>query len=133
MFCGQKIKTIAEQKGLKVKDLYEGANIKSGTFFTILSDKGNPTADKLEAIADFLGCSIDEFFERKSCFQNQQYTVSGNGNKVQQGTNNVMEENQAKEIEYLHVLLREKELRLTTLLELIKEKDRIIELLEKSK
>lgn len=133
MFKGENIRRIAEQKGLKLKEVYEGAGIKEQTFFSIVSGRGNPQSDKLEAIADFLECLIDDFFDREHFKNGQLCKVSGNGNKVQQGTNNVMTENVTKEIEYLQVLLREKEALLEAKNELLKEKDRTIGLLMKSK
>ena len=109
MFNGQNIKRLSEIKGVKIKTVCDRTGISQGSFYTILSERGNPTADNLEAIADFFECSIDDFFDRKSYGKEQSCTVSGNGNKVQNGKHNVMMEDQAKEIEYLLKLLKEKE------------------------
>ena len=120
MFNGQNIKRLSEIKGVKIKTVCERTGISQGSFYTILSERGNPTADNLE----------DDFFDRKSYGKEQSCTVSGNGNKVQNGKHNVMMEDQAKEIEYLLKLLKEKEALLEAKNELLREKDRIIRLLE---
>ena len=87
----------------------------------------------MEAIADFFECSIDDFFDRKSYGKEQSCTVSGNGNKVQNGKHNVMMEDQAKEIEYLLKLLKEKEALLEAKEMQLRDKDKIIKLLEDRK
>ena len=130
MFNGQNIKRLSEIKGVKIKTVCERTGISQVSFYTILSERVNPTADNLEAIADFFDCSFDDFFDRKSYGKEQSCTVSGNGNKVQNGKHNVMMEDQAKEIEYLLKLLKEKEALLEAKNELLREKDRIIRLLE---
>ena len=66
MFNGQNIKRLSEIRGIKVKTICDTTGISPGSFYTILSERGNPTADNLEAIADFFECSIDDFFDRKS-------------------------------------------------------------------
>ena len=111
MFNGQNIKRLSEIRGIKVKTICDTTGISPGSFYTILSERGNPTADNLEAIADFFECSIDDFFDRKSYGKEQSCTVSGNGNKVQNGK-------------------QEKEALLEAKNELLREKDRIIRLLE---
>lgn len=65
MFNGQKIKVLIEEKGLTYKDVYESIGMTGTTFFNITSGEGNPKADNLEKLADFLNCSIDIFFDRK--------------------------------------------------------------------
>lgn len=133
MYNGQKIKNIIELKGLKQIDVYKSAGINEGTFFSITSEKGNPKADKLELIADFLQCSIDDFFDRKIKVHETSMNVSGSGNKVQNGVHNVMVENQAKEIEHLQLLLKEKEVLIKTKEMQLRDKDKIIALLENKK
>ena len=59
MFNGQNIKRLSEIKGVKIKTVCERTGISQGSFYTILSERGNPTADNLEAIADFFECSIE--------------------------------------------------------------------------
>lgn len=66
MYNGQKIKDLISRKKLRQKDVYEGCNISQASFNTIVSDTANPTAKNLEALADFLCCSIDDFFDRKN-------------------------------------------------------------------
>ena len=104
MFNGQNIKRLSEIKGVKIKTVCERTGISQGSFY--------------------------DFFDRKSYGKEQSCTVSGNGNKVQNGKHNVMMEDQAKEIEYLLKLLKEKEALLEAKNELLREKDRIIRLLE---
>lgn len=65
MFNGRKIKELIEEKGLAYKDVYESIGMTGTTFFNITSGEGNPKADNLEKLADFLKCPIDIFFERK--------------------------------------------------------------------
>jgi len=77
--------------------------------------------------------AIDDFFDRKSYGKEQSCTVSGNGNKVQNGKHNVMMEDQAKEIEYLLKLLKEKEALLEAKEMQLRDKDKIIKLLEDRK
>lgn len=120
MFNGQNIKNITEKRGIKIKSLYEGAGINQGTFFTIISERGNPTADKLEAIADFLECSIDEFFDRKVNYQSSK-------NVPEEKNNDTMTE--ANEIEYLRALLKEKDALIEAKNQLLQEKERMIEFL----
>lgn len=65
MFNGKRIKELIEEKGLAFKDVYESIGMTGTTFFNITSGVGNPKADNLEKLADFLNCPIDIFFERK--------------------------------------------------------------------
>ena len=125
MFNGQNIKNITEKRGIKIKSLYEGAGINQGTFFTIISERGNPTADKLEAIADFLECSIDDFFDRKVNYQSSKNVLAKKSEALQEKDNRSVE-NLMKEIENLRVLLKEKELLLQTKDKLIETKDELL-------
>ena len=125
MFNGENIKKIAEIRKRKIKNVYEGAGIKQPTFFSIISEKGNPTSDNLEAIADFLECSIDDFFDREVPYQCL-LNVSGKESEARQEKDNVSVENLMKEIENLRVLLKEKELLLQTKDKLIETKDELL-------
>jgi transcriptional regulator with XRE-family HTH domain len=110
MFNGLNIKNLAEKNKLMMKDVYINAGINQGTFFQIISDKGNPSADKLEAIADVLNCSIDDFFDRNNRNDKGNSVVqnggSGNAASIY---GNISPSNWQKENEYLRALLEEKE------------------------
>lgn len=109
MFIAARIEELLNsRKGLSKKALCEKIGISVQGFDNIL--KGTePGVNKVERIADFFKVSIDYFFDRNIDMPNQKLTVSGNGNKVQNGDGNVMIESQAKEIEHLQQLLAEKE------------------------
>lgn len=47
MFNGQNIKRLSEIRGIKVKTICDTTGISPGSFYTILSERGNPTADNL--------------------------------------------------------------------------------------
>lgn len=122
MFNGLKIKHLIEEKGLNFNEVFNTIGMSATTFYTIASEEGNPKADNLEKLADFLNVPIDYFFDRNIKTSEQTTTVNGNGNKVQNGNGNVMIENQAKEIEHLKQLLEEKE-------KSIQDKERTIQIL----
>lgn len=87
------------------------ANINQGTFFQIISENGNPSADKLEAIANVLNCSIDDFFDRDNSKGNSVVQNGGKGNSASI-YGNVMTgefENNKLRISHLEQLLEEKE------------------------
>lgn len=66
MFNPLYVKDILSNRKLLYKDVYAGSGINENTFKGIMSSKGgNPSANILEALADFLECSIDDFFDRK--------------------------------------------------------------------
>ena len=123
MFNGQKIIQLLEQRQLTKKRLFEYMRTSASGLDSIIK-KCNPTAEKIEQIADFFELPIDYFFDRNIKTTEQATTVNGNGNKVQNGNGNVMTENQAKEIEHLKQLLEEKE-------KLIQDKERTIQILMK--
>lgn len=109
MYNGLRIRQLIESKGMLQKDVYQKAGMSKPTFDGLVNEGANPTARNLELVADVLQCPIDYFFDRNIDMPNQKLTVSGNGNKVQNGDGNVMIESQAKEIEHLQQLLAEKE------------------------
>ena len=115
MFNGQKIIQLLEQRQITKKRLFEYMRTSASGLDSIIK-KCNPTAEKIEQIADF--------FDRNIKTTEQATTVNGNGNKVQNGNGNVMTENQAKEIEHLKQLLEEKE-------KSIQDKERTIQILMK--
>lgn len=108
MFNGHKITQLLEQRQTTKKSLFEYMGTSASGLDSIIKNC-NPTAEKIEQIADFFNLPIDYFFDRNIKTSEQTTTVNGNGNKVQNGNGNVMIENQAKEIEHLKQLLEEKE------------------------
>ena len=68
-----------------------------------------PGADKIEALADFFKVPMEFFFDREISLTNTVGNISGNGHKIQNGQTNVMQESQEKEITHLKELLKEKE------------------------
>ena len=123
MFNGQKIIQLLEQRQITKKRLFEYMRTSASGLDSIIK-KCNPTAEKIEQIADFFELPIDYFFDRNIKTTEQATTVNGNGNKVQNGNGNVMTENQAKEFEHLKQLLEEKE-------KSIQDKERTIQILMK--
>ena len=123
MYNGQKIKDLIEKRGLKLNEVYTSIGMKEGTFFSIISEKGNPKADKLELIADYLLCPIDTFFDRTevSVSVNIGHKVNGNGNKI---SGDISLSECKKENEHLKQLIQEKE-------RIINEKERTIQILMK--
>lgn len=95
---------------MRKKDIQDALGISFNSYKTIVY--GNPTVKTLEPVANFFKVSMDVFFEREVSFSkdgNNIGAVNGNGNKVQQGHVNVMQESQEKEIEYLKARLKDKE------------------------
>ncbi|MBQ7851339.1 MAG: helix-turn-helix transcriptional regulator [Muribaculaceae bacterium] len=79
MYNGGIINELLVSQKKKAKDLlsYLGANT-NGSLTQIV--KGNPSADRIEKIADFFGVSIDTFFVRESPYAG--INVNGNSNVV---------------------------------------------------
>ena len=123
MFNGQKIKDIISNKGLTQKQVFNRAGIKEATFYSLFNQTANPSSNILESIADVLGCSIDDFFDRNNDAQliNIGHNVSGNGNKV---TGDIALSECQSEVAHLKELLKEKD-------ELLNEKERLIKVLMK--
>lgn len=108
MFNGQKINKLIEERRITKKSLFEYMGTSASGLDSIIKNC-NPTAEKIEQIADFFRLPIDYFFDRKIEISDPAFSITGNGNKVQHGDGNVMIETQAKEIEHLQQLLMEKE------------------------
>lgn len=121
MFNGQKINSLLVERRITKKSLFEYMGTSASGLDSIIKNC-NPTAEKIEQIANFFKVSIDYFFDRTVDIPDKKLTVSGNGNKVQNGDGNVMIETQAKEIEHLMQLLEEKE-------KAIADKERTIQIL----
>ena len=78
MYNGQIINTLLAERGLKAKDLLDYLQVNSNGSLTNIV-KGNPTAERLEKIADFFEIPIDALFNRSKSFG---YNVVGNRNNV---------------------------------------------------
>jgi transcriptional regulator with XRE-family HTH domain len=128
MFNGLNVKHIIEKKGYTQKEACEGARIKRETFNSIISKSENPTAKNIEALADFLKCSIDDFFDRDVEYASISigHTVKGDGNQV---CGDISINEYQKEIEHLKELLIEKDARLAEKDARLVDKDKVIELL----
>lgn len=110
MYNGSIIEKMLSERKLRKIDLQEALGISYNSYKTIAF--GNPTVKTLERVADYFKVSMDVFFERETAFSakgNNIGSVNGNGNNVQQGHVNVMQDSQEKEIEHLKALLTEKE------------------------
>lgn len=78
MYNGQIISTLLTERGLKAKDLLEYLQVNSnGSLSNIV--RGNPTAERLEKIADFFDIPIDALFSRAKSYG---YNVVGSRNNV---------------------------------------------------
>lgn len=78
MYNGQIINVLLKERNLMAKDLIEHLNLRSNGSITSLV-RGNPTANRLEQIADFFDVPIDAFFQRAKSYG---YNVVGNSNNV---------------------------------------------------
>ncbi len=78
MYNGQIIRELLKERGLKVKDLLEYLQLKTNGSISALV-KGNPSAERLEEIADFFDVPIDTLFQRGKSYG---YNVIGNSNNV---------------------------------------------------
>ena len=78
MYNGQVINVLLKERGLRAKDLLEYLQLQSNGSITSLV-KGNPTAERLEKIADFFDVPIDTLFQRAKSYG---YNVIGNSNNV---------------------------------------------------
>nr|DAT44630.1 MAG TPA: helix-turn-helix domain protein [Caudoviricetes sp.] len=106
MFNGQKITKLLEERHLTKKSLFEYMGT-SGSGLDSIIKKCNPTAEKIEQIANFFQTSIDYFFDRED--QNNTnigHHVNGNGNKV---VGDITLSECQKENQHLRELLAEKE------------------------
>lgn len=123
MYNGLVINNLLFDRNIKKKDLVIAIKGNNSTMESVIN--GNPTVKTLEKVADFFKVSMDIFFEREVCFSKDGHrigSVNGNGNKVQQGHINVMQESQEREIQHLNARLEEKE-------RLLEEKERLIQVL----
>lgn len=106
MFNGQKIIKLLEERQITKKRLFEYMGT-SGSGLDFIIKNCNPTAEKIEQIADFFQTSIDYFFDRED-YSNSHigHNVNGNGNKV---VGDITLSECQKENQHLRELLAEKE------------------------
>lgn len=79
MYNGEIIKDLLRQQGKRAKDLLAALEVNTNGSLSQLIKNANPTADRLEKIADFLNIPIDALFVRE---QPHGYNIVGNGNNV---------------------------------------------------
>lgn len=106
MFKGHIIIRLLDERRITKKSLFEFMGTSASGLDSIIKNC-NPTAEKIEQIADFFRLPIDYFFDRS--IDSPKISVTGEGNKIQNGNGNIMIESQAKEIEHLKQLIEEKE------------------------
>ena len=78
MYNGQIINVLLKERNLRAKDLLEHLQLQSNGSITSLV-RGNPTAERLEKIADYFDVPIDTLFKRSKTYG---YNVVGNSNHV---------------------------------------------------
>ena len=78
MYNGQIISVLLKERGMKAKDLLEYLHLQTNGSISSLV-RGNPTAERLEKIADFFDVPIDALFQRSNRYG---YSVVGNSNNV---------------------------------------------------
>jgi transcriptional regulator with XRE-family HTH domain len=107
MYKGLKVNELIESRKMKIKEFQDALGISYNSYRAIVD--GNPTVNTLEKVADFFNVPMDLFFDREISLTNTVGNISGTGHKIQNGQNNVMQESQEKEITHLKELLKEKE------------------------
>lgn len=80
MYNGEIIRDLLKQQGKKAKDLLAALEVNSNGSISQLVKDANPTARRLEIIADFLEIPIDALFLREHNYCG--HNVVGNGNHV---------------------------------------------------
>jgi len=78
MYNGQIINVLLKERGVKAKDLLDYLQVHSNGSISALV-RGNPSAERLEKIADFFDVPIDSLFQRSKTYG---YNVVGNSNHV---------------------------------------------------
>lgn len=113
------IKEIAEKKNISIRKLADSIEMSEQNLHRCIRIN-QIQAHQLEIIAKILETPVEYFFNSDMNLLKQGMTVAGNGIRVQNGDGNIMNENQAKEIEHLQQLLIAKEEIIQTQKELIK-------------
>jgi Helix-turn-helix. len=65
MYIYSIISKLLEDRKIKRKDLMDAIGVSNSGLIHIMSEKGNPGSDKLEAMADFFKLPVDFFFKRE--------------------------------------------------------------------
>lgn len=115
MFNKKKIEELRKAKNLSNKELCRLCGIGESTYYHIMKKEANPTANILEKLADVLEVAIDELFTRENINLHLGHHVQGDGNKI--GDYEITE--LSEKVRFLE--------------EIIKEKERTIQILMKSK
>ncbi|MGL5682591.1 MAG: helix-turn-helix domain-containing protein [Marinifilaceae bacterium] len=129
MFKGQFLKDIIDKKQLNYVDVFTAIGMKEGTFNSIVKEGSNPTAKNIEALADYLQCPIDSFFDRNISID-MSVNISGKEHKIHQvGNYNVSNDSCQREIEHLKEIIKSKDILLEAKDKVIEEKERMIMIL----
>lgn len=80
-FNGKKVADLARYKGIKAKDfiVHVYPERTGNSSYKDVEENNNPKARTIELMADILGCSIDELFDREVYTTNH---VNGDNNNV---------------------------------------------------
>ena len=106
-FIISRLVDLIEKKGLTKKDFCNAVDISSTTFANMQNKEDYEIGvNKLAAIADYFGVSMDYFFDRESAVKPIGHKVTGNGNNIK---GDILISQQASEIVHLKELLNEKE------------------------
>lgn len=110
MYNSLNLKSLMATRGVRIVDLVKTTKVSKSTIIGMLSENANPSADKLERIADVLRCPIDAFFDRKEIYampDTSHVPVAGEVLRYASVSEEVLL--LRKENEYLKELLKEKE------------------------
>ncbi len=111
MYNGKIINVLLKERGIKAKDLLDHLQLQTNGSISSLV-RGNPSAERLEKIADFFDVPIDALFQRSKQYG---YHVVGNSNQF---ANVVIGELRGK-TESLEQIIEEKDKRIALLEEMV--------------
>lgn len=117
MYNGLIIRQMLKERHLKNSDLLEYIGSPGAKSINQLTH-GNPTAERLERVADFFKCSMDIFFKRSIVINPFNGSINGNNNAVGNVNYSRVQELEAK-IYGLERLIEEKDKRIDTLEEMV--------------
>ena len=108
MFNPDKIKQLLDERGIKQAKFIKDLNVSKSNLYVWLNGLSQPKIDSLEEIADYFDVPIDYFFERKrgTNLLTNGHQVTGNGNTV---SGDITLNECRTEIVHLRELLKEKE------------------------
>ena len=108
MFNPDKIRRLFEDRNISQAQFIKDTGISKSNLYVWLNGSSVPGADKPEIIADYFNLPIDYFFDRSinSTEISIGHQIKGNGNKV---SGDITLSECQKEIEHLKELLKEKE------------------------